>query len=191
MILPEHSTRKPAHCPAMPESRAVRLRSVSHRVRMQAFREFQAKAGHPAHREKRMLHSAKAMTGKHSAATPGQESKPRSRGLRGMWECSELPDRVRSRPPETIRRATELQEQRLWWHERGHSRLQCLESLRCPAARRRTRWPAGRSRPGQAARTSERTRYHLPPQLKPRPGPAPPMSDFLYRNPSYRDHLYS
>ncbi len=191
MILPEHLARNPAPCPAMPESHPVRLRSVSHRVRMQAFREFQAKAAHPARREKRMLHSAKATTEKHSAARPGQESKPGSRVLRGMWECSELPDRVRSHPPETIGRATELLEQRRWSHQRGRSRPHCLESLRCPAARRRTRLPAGRSPPGQAARTSRRTRYHLPAQLNPGPGPAPPMSDYLNWNPSYPDHLYS
>ena len=187
MILPEHLVRNPAPCPAMPESRAVRLRSVPHRVRMQAFREFQAKAVHPERREKRMLHSAKATTEKHSAARSGQESKP---GSRGLWEYSELPDR-RSRPPETIGRATELQEQRRWWHERGRSRLPCLESLRCPAARRRTRLPVGRLPPGQVERTSRRTRYHPPAQLNPGLRPAPPMFDYLYRNPSYPDHLYS
>src|SRR5258708_31369317 len=107
MILPEHLVRNPAPCPAMPESRAVRLRSVSHRVRMQAFREFQAKAVHPARREKRRPHLTKATTEKHSAARSGQESRPESRGPRGMWERSELPDRGRSHPPEAIRRETE------------------------------------------------------------------------------------
>ncbi len=191
MVLSEHLARKPAHYPAMPESRAVPLRSVSHRVRMQAFREFQAKAVHPARREKRRPHLTKATTEKHSAARSGQESRPESRGPRGMWERSELPDRVRSRPPEAIGRATEMLEQCRWWHERGRSRLHYLESLRCPAARRRTRLPVGRLPRGQVARTSLRTGYHPPAQLNPGPRFVPPMSDYLYRDPSYLDHLYS